>query len=63
MKTLEEHQKERLEASQGIKKSDIKCPKCPDGEFYYVDNMTLCTFPAQKNVRCNSCDYRTLVYV
>jgi DNA-directed RNA polymerase subunit RPC12/RpoP len=82
MKTLEEHQKERLDANQEIlklnvkceepiqtletnqtiKKSDIRCPKCPDGEFYYLGNTVLLSSPPQRNVKCNFCDYRTLIY-
>lgn len=42
-------------------KSNIKCSKCAYGDFYYIDDIILLSFPPQKNVRCNSCDFRTTV--
>ena len=65
MKTLEEHQNERLEACrrEGSLQSGVKCPKCPDGEFYYIDvGVLLLSNPPQRSVRCRSCDYRTNIY-
>jgi DNA-directed RNA polymerase subunit M/transcription elongation factor TFIIS len=63
MKTLEQHEREVREKHNYKERSDIKCPKCPDGEFYFVDNVILLSYPPQRNVRCNSCDFRTSIIV
>ena len=61
LKSLEQHNSERIQGfsidlSQP-KKNGIACPTC--GEELYDSNpmVTLTSFPAQKNIHCEKCNY------
>ena len=64
MKTLDEHNKERMEAHDALRKKQephangIACPKC--GEELWDSNpmMTLTSSPPKKDVHCPKCGYR-----
>jgi len=68
LKTLQQHQEEKQEsnrltaiANQFPRLNGIECPKCKK-ELFDSDNMTLTSNPPQKNIHCQSCDYRGYRY-
>ena len=62
MKTLEEHNTERLELHRKMEGNEprlngIECPSCK-AELYDSNPMvSVASYPAQKNIRCFSCGY------
>lgn len=60
MKTLDEHNAERLEAirlsNTYPKLNGIECPKCKS-ELMDSNNSVLCSYPPKRKVQCSKCDY------
>lgn len=65
MKTLQEYNDEILKHHQLMntfpRKNGILCPKC-NQEMSDVDNMVLTSYPAKKNVYCESCGHRDYAF-
>ena len=63
MKTLAEHNEDRLEAQSALLEAQKPYPngiECPDCGMELWDSnpmTTLTSYPAQKNVHCPSCGY------
>ena len=61
LKSLEQHNAEKIESmprwGMNKQKNGIACPTC--GEELYDSNpmVTLTSFPAQKNIHCEKCNY------
>ena len=63
MKTLEQHNKERMEAHEAMRRAGephpngIACPEC--GKELWDSNpmMTLASYPPKKNIHCPECGY------
>jgi len=60
LKSFKEHEKEMADAyykaTHGPWPTGVQCPAC-DGELFYSDQMVLMSFPPQRNVHCDKCDY------
>lgn len=63
MKTLDQHNKERMEAHsiymelQKPHPNGIACPKCGKELWDSAPTITLTSNPPQKNVHCPACGY------
>ena len=64
MKTLDEHDNERWEAYDALRKKQesyangIACPKCDEELLDSSPMMTLTSNPPKKDVHCPKCGYR-----
>ena len=64
MKTLDEHNNERREAYDALRKKQephangIACPKCDEELWDSSPMMTLTSSPPKKDVHCLKCGYR-----
>lgn len=61
MKTVEEHNKSRIQLYETDNRSGIQCPHCGDEMKYSDPNHVLLTHPPKKHVHCDSCKYKTIV--
>lgn len=62
LKTLEENNAEAFENNKSLcvnepRLNGIACPKCGTELFDSNPNITLSSWPAQKNVHCDKCGY------
>lgn len=61
MKTLEEHNAERMQKYTLIGKphaNNIACPQCGAELLDSNPGVTLASFPAQKEIHCDACGFR-----
>lgn len=63
MKSLEEFNTERrkyheMKNDNSPRKNGIECPKCGEELYDSAPMLTLTSFPPQKNIHCENCDYR-----
>lgn len=63
MKTLEQHNKERMEVHENARRAGephpngIACPKCGKELWDSKPLMTLAACPPKKNIHCPECGY------
>jgi hypothetical protein len=62
MKTLQEYQKEKWEAFENSKRTNmgIECPNCKE-ELHRKNWTVLSSYPGQIEVKCLKCGYETNV--
>lgn len=63
MKTLEQHNKERIELHKiqhdnSPRKNGIACPNCGEELFDSDPMIVLTSCPPQKNIHCKNCNFR-----
>lgn len=65
MKSLEEHNLERLEEFHKPleTKNGIACPKCGEELRDTTPHLVLTSYPPQKNVHCETCGYRGFAFI
>lgn len=67
LKTLEQHNSERLQQTMILndntpKRNGIACPMCSTELFDTNPMITLTSIPAKKDIHCGYCDYRGYRY-
>lgn len=57
MKTLQEHNKERLKAAKESHPNGIECPECKAEMWDVKPSVTLTSSPPQRKICCPACGY------
>jgi ribosomal protein S27E len=63
MKSIEEHNKERINSFTVLEKVEtgIQCPQCGDELLETSPGTLLMSNPPQKNVHCPACKYQSYI--
>ncbi len=67
LKTIEQHNQEirtRIEEKEEkLYKTGVECSKCKTELRYTDPYLVLMSYPAQKNVYCPNCEFKTTILV
>ncbi len=62
LKSIEEHNKQRLEISRNRDSTGVACPNCENELKESSPGLFLPTSPMQKYVKCYNCGYETTIF-